>query len=214
MNPHHPLLNNQRGFTLITVLVAVSIIGLSLGLAGSTWRAVMEREREEELLFRGNQYRRAIASYYNVRHGNAPGFYPNKLEDLLKDPRALQTVRHIRKLYKDPFGEVDFEPIRQGDTANQQKKEGTTVVGRIKGVKSTSAGKPFRAGGFPPEFDRFTGATSYQQWEFIYEPVQQPAAGATPETGVVGRPAVPGLSPLSPASDLPLPPVRSFQLIR
>ena len=40
-------LSSQRGMTLFTVLFAIMVIGLMLGLAGQTWSQVMQREREE-----------------------------------------------------------------------------------------------------------------------------------------------------------------------
>ncbi len=61
--PRQGFAGNQRGVTLLTVLVMVVVIGLTLGMAGTSWRALMQREREEELLWRGDQYRRAIESY-------------------------------------------------------------------------------------------------------------------------------------------------------
>ena len=53
-----------------------------------------------ELLWRGDQYRRAIESYYTKAHAGVAATYPRTLEDLVKDPRSLQTLRHIRQLFK------------------------------------------------------------------------------------------------------------------
>ena len=154
--------------TLFTVLFAITVIGLMLGLTGQTWSQVMQREREEELLFRGDQYRRAIASYYATGHGGV-GTYPRTLEDLLKDPRSLETKRHLRKLYLDPFTNKEFELIGADGSVGGEGVSAQSI-GRIKGVRSTSLLAPFRQDGFPAEYSAFKGAASYDKWEFIYTP--------------------------------------------
>ncbi|PNU19845.1 type II secretion system protein [Geothermobacter hydrogeniphilus] len=156
-------LRNQHGITLMIVLVMVVIMGLSMGIAGSTWRTVVQRAKEQELLFRGDQYRRAIESYFSVKHGGKTGLLPSSLEDLLKDPRFPGTVRHIRKLYKDPMTGEDFVIIKD-------KRSG----GRIKGVRSDSKQVPFKKDGFAKEYEKFADAASYREWEFVFEP---PRAG-------------------------------------
>lgn len=161
-------LRSQRGMALFTVLLAIMVIGLMLSLAGQTWSEVMQREREEELLFRGEQYRRAIESYYLTGHGGM-GNYPRTLEDLLKDPRSLETKRHLRKLYLDPFTNEEFELISAGGGVTGESATAQSVD-RIKGVRSSSSLKPFRQDGFPEEYATFKGATSYSKWEFLYTP--------------------------------------------
>src|SRR5512133_1827739 len=97
----------QRGMALLTVLFVVVVIGLMLGLAGQTWSNLMQREREDELLFRGDQYRRAIQSYYEKSPG--VGAYPTDVKLLLEDNRFLTKVRHLRQPWPDPFTGEDFE---------------------------------------------------------------------------------------------------------
>lgn len=170
-------LRSQRGMTLLTVLFAIMVIGLMLGLTGQTLSQVMQREREEELLFRGEQYRRAIESYYTTGHGGI-GNYPRSLEDLLKDPRSLETKRHLRKAYLDPFTNEKFELIGAGGDVGGENVT-TESLGRIKGVRSTSSLSPFRQDNFPEEYTSFKGAASYNKWEFIYKP--QPTAPSQPQ---------------------------------
>jgi len=155
--------------TLFTVLFAIMVIGLMLGLAGQTWSQVMQREREEELLFRGDQYRRAIESYYTTGHGGV-GNYPRSLDDLLQDPRSLQPKRHLRKAYLDPFTNEAFELISAGGDVGGETITTAQTFGRIKGVRSTSRLAPFREDGFSEEYTTFKGAASYDKWEFIYTP--------------------------------------------
>lgn len=160
--------------TLFTVLFAIMVIGLMLGLAGQTWSQMMQREREEELLFRGEQYRRAIEIYYSTGHGGQ-GNYPRSLEDLLKDPRSLETKRYLRKIYLDPFTNKDFELIRAGGSVSGESVTAQSL-GRIKGVRSTSTLPPFRRDGFPEELASFQDAPSYDKWEFSYTPKESAPA--------------------------------------
>jgi type II secretory pathway pseudopilin PulG len=172
--------------TLFTVLFAIMVIGLLLGLAGQTWSQVMQREREEELFFRGDQYRRAIESYYTASPGGQ-GSYPRSLDDLLKDPRSPQIKRHLRKRYLDPFSNKEFELIGSGGNV---KGETITAqsLGGIKGVRSTSSLVPFRQDGFAEEYEMFKGAPNYNKWEFVY----MPKKAATPSQPVKLLPGTPG----------------------
>lgn len=142
----------ERGSTLLIVLAMLFILGLSAGIAGNSWKNIVQREREEELYFRGDQYQKAIASYHN-----AGGVYPKQLEELIEDRRALFVRRHLRRLYDDPMTGGPFEVVRD-------------TTGRIHGVYSSSDARPFRKGGFPPEYEDFSKATSYQDWKFVFEP--------------------------------------------
>jgi len=168
-------LNNERGVTLIMVLVAVVIVGLMLTIAGRTWTSQMQQTREEELLFRGDQYRRAIESYYTVKKS-----YPPTIEALLKDPRSPQVQRHLRQPYKDPFTGEDFVLISAGGQVSGSIGAGKALSG-FKGVKSASTLKPFKQDGFATEYESFVGAESYDKWEFVFVPgTQKPGTTVSP----------------------------------
>src|SRR5512145_2783151 len=89
----------------------VVLLGLAASKAGQSIGALMQREREAELLWRGLQYRQAIASYYNVKQGPQQ-MYPAKLEDLLKDPRFPGVKRHLRRLYNDPMTGKEWDVVK------------------------------------------------------------------------------------------------------
>ena len=170
------IIADQSGISLLLILIMVAVIGLSAAVAGSTWQTIMQRSREAELLFRGDQYRRAIKSYVDAKQG---GQFPMELEHLLKDPRFPDNKRHIRQLYRDPMTGDEFEPIRAGGA----------TIGPIKGVRSTSKKKPFKQDGFAKEYENFAGADTYQAWEFVYEPPKSTRAttqpgGTTPPGGM------------------------------
>jgi len=158
LTPHSAIRNPQSGFTYIALLAAIVIIGISLGAAGKYWQNVMMREKEEELLFRGEQYRLAIERYYLAK---APLQYPASIEDLLKDNRFPQAKRHLRQQYKDPITGEDFEIIKDMTKGN-----------RITGVYSKSGKEPLRTAGFEDRYKEFGGKKSYNEWKFIFTPAQ------------------------------------------
>src|SRR5690348_7463985 len=87
----------QSGFTYLTVLFMVAFMGLGMAMAGKVYRTAVLREREVELLWRGNQYRLAIEAY--TKRGG--GLYPRSLDDLLRDPRDPSVRRYLRRRYPD-----------------------------------------------------------------------------------------------------------------
>ena len=84
--PPRPAL--QRGFTYIGLLVVVVIMGIALVKVSDVWVTVAKRQKEEQLLWVGAQYRQALLRYYVAGLGER---YPHKLEDLLLDPRTRRT---------------------------------------------------------------------------------------------------------------------------
>ncbi len=148
---------NQNGSILLIVLVAITILGLSAGIAGSTWKTITQRAKEQELLWRGGQIRRAIESYYKTGHAGMKATLPESLDDLIRDPRSISTVRHLRKKYLDPMTGQDWMII------NNSK-------GRLLGVRSSSTEKPFKQDYFQGENKSFTGKSSYAEWQFLFIP--------------------------------------------
>ena len=163
------LFRNSRGFTYLALLAAIVIIGISMGSAARSWQNISLREKEEELIFRGNQYRLAIERYYTALPGRRQ--YPETLEDLLKDSRTPTGRRHLRRQYKDPITGEDFVLIQD------------PLSKRIIGVRSSSEKKPLKQGNFPDEFKDFEGKTRYNEWLFATQP------------GGVGQPPVPVFLP-------------------
>lgn len=142
----------ETGFTYVALLAIIAIIGISLGATGKYWSSVVQREREEELLFRGDQFRLAIERYYFAIPGRNQ--YPQSVDDLLTDNRTPQGKHHLRRRYKDPMTNEDFVEVRDALTK------------RIIGVRSASDKKPIRQGEFPLPYQDFTGKEKYSEWEF------------------------------------------------
>lgn len=171
--------SRQKGFTYAAVLAAVVIVGIAAELTYLSTVRIVHAEREAELLFRGQAYRRAIESYYRT---NAS--YPRALDDLLEDPRS-PSRRHIRALYHDPMAKEPGQSwllIRASD-------------GGIGGVASRASGKPIKTANFPVNFDKFNGAHSYAEWVFEYVP-------PTPATGskTVGEASLPKAARQTPSA--------------
>lgn len=151
---HRPI--NKKGFTFLGVLAFLVVTGIALTAASKYWSTVIKREKEEELLFRGDQIKSAIASYYdNTPQGRKPS-YPKSLEDLLKDPRFLTLRRHLRKVYKDPITEDGTWGLIRD------------AKGGIKGVFSRSNLKPIKTGNFSEEYEDFEKAKTYSDWRFVH----------------------------------------------
>jgi len=158
--------SGQHGFAYLLVLFAIAALGLGLAGAGQVWHTSVQREKETELLFMGNQFRQAIGSYYRQSPG-AMKQLPARLEDLLEDTRFAVPRRHLRKLYRDPMtGGFEWGLVKSGD--------------RIVGVHSVSPNRAFRIV-FPARDAAFQEATRYEQWIFSYdmnvEPPAEPAHG-------------------------------------
>jgi type II secretory pathway pseudopilin PulG len=152
----------SRGFTYLGVLFLAAIMAGGLALTGEVWHTSTMREKEAELLFVGNQYRKAIQRYYLTGPQRQ---YPRSLEDLLKDPRQPTTVRYLRKVYPDPVTGKEWVLIKAPD-------------GGILGVHSASQEKPFKTANFKLRDRSFDGVEKYSDWKFIFQPavVAKPAA--------------------------------------
>ena len=156
---------NSPGFTYISLLVFIAIIGITLGSAGKYWQNVILRDKEEELLFRGDQYRKAIERYY----GSIPGRpqYPESIDNLMTDGRTSSGKHYLRKKYKDPITGEDFVEIRD------------QLSRRIIGVHSSSEKIPLKAANFSESDADFEGKGKYNEWNFIFTVKKaQPAAPA------------------------------------
>ncbi|WP_246500280.1 pilus assembly FimT family protein [Pseudomonas cyclaminis] len=95
---------HQHGSVFMGMLVTVAVVAVMLMEAGTLWSSVLQRERELELLARGNEIRRAIGLYY--AHGST---FPRSLEDLVLDRRQPTIKRYLRRVYTDPLtGNADW----------------------------------------------------------------------------------------------------------
>jgi len=148
------MVRRSGGFTYMSVLFLVAIMAGGLALTGDVWHTAGMREKEAELLFVGNQYRKAIERYYL---SGPQRQYPRSLEDLLKDPRQPSTVRYLRKLYPDPITGKEWVIVKAPD-------------GGILGVHSVSEETPFKTANFKLRDRTFEGVQKYSEWKFVFQP--------------------------------------------
>ena len=122
----------------------VIVMGISLMVIGQQWSVTLKRDREAELLFRGNRIKEAIELYgadFEVQKGTRKNRYPLKLKHLTsKSPK-----RYLQMVYKDPMTGEDFVLIKEGQ--------------EIRGVRSSSKDVPY-------DQVNFKGAGTYEAIRF------------------------------------------------
>jgi type II secretory pathway pseudopilin PulG len=179
------------GYAMAALLVAMSVMAILLTAAMPTWSHMIRREKEEELIFRGNQYARAI-NQYQRKFANAS---PASVDVLIEQ-------RLLRKKWKDPLaidkeGEFQFLYLSSGmgsraagagpgraAGAGQPGAGGgttysTTASGGIVGVTSKNTGQSIKI---------YKDKQRYNEWLFIgMEQSQQAGAGGAGGRGGDGR---------------------------
>src|SRR5688572_7133747 len=181
----------NRGYAMAALLVGMSVMAVLMGALLPVWTTMAKREKEAELVFRGNQYARAIGLFQR-KFANTP---PPTIDVLLEQ-------RFLRKKYKDPITNDDFQPlyanqamtpIGPGGQQQQGQQRGTsappggqliqpgfgatgaTAAGGIIGVTSKSKDTSLKV---------FNGRTRYNEWAFVHVQTSQrpgqPGGGGPP----------------------------------
>lgn len=166
------------GFTYIGLLVLIAVMGFALTVVAQVWQTAQIRDKEEELLFVGNEFRHAIGMY--VANTSS---YPHSLEDLLKDPGFPGVRRYLRRIYRDPItGLAEWGLV---------KKDGNAIIG----VYSLSDAEPMKQGGFSLADQGFEAKHKYSEWVFTSKAGQAAPTPAAPvagqESGALAAPIVP-----------------------
>jgi len=90
----------QKGFTLIELIVVVTIIGILAGVAISNVKWAQQKAREAALRHDLFEMRKAIDDYYADKQK-----YPQNLEE-------LKTAHYLRNIPKDPITmQADWEEV-------------------------------------------------------------------------------------------------------
>ena len=131
----------EEGYALLVVLFlgALIAIGLALSLPRAAFEA--QRAREDDLIYRGSQYSRAVQLYFRKFRR-----YPASMDDLEK----TNNIRFLRRKYIDPITQKDewrivhigpggvftdslvYDRPRQ----NQNNQDGGTAAGSVSGPPS------------------------------------------------------------------------------
>lgn len=164
----------QAGFTYVLVLFLVALVGLGLASVATVYTTIAKRERENQLLFVGQQFRDALESYEaQTPQGSVP--FPKSLDELLRDPRYPVLKRHLRKLYVDPMtGTTNWGFERN-------------AAGGIVGVFSTALEAPLRQE-LPKQLELNAAAGSYAEWVFRPRSAALVPTVGAPAAGPIGVP--------------------------
>jgi type II secretory pathway pseudopilin PulG len=204
------------------LLVGIAVMSILMSVAMPVWKQAVQREKEQELVFRGEQYARAIGLFQR----KFAGAFPPSIDVLVEQ-------RFLRKKYKDPMtADGEFQvlyataagqqpgvapggsTLRPGMPAQPELQPGTVGSGQqsvfggasnlagprggMIGVASKSKEKSIRL---------YRGRGRYNEWQFVYSPV-------TMGPGIPGggqRPGLPGTTrpgQMGPGTGAPGQPMR------
>lgn len=176
-------MKREAGTTFLIVMAMVTIGSIGLLAAVPLWKTQIQRENEEELLFRGRQYVEAIRLYQTKN----PGSFPKTIEELVKG-------RFLRKAFPDPMtrsGKWDLillpgdsaasvrpgaEPERGAPKPGGNPGTGTARVFVVAEEALSAVGNPRLIGvvsrSTRASFRLYNDAETYDAWLFFFG--QQP----------------------------------------
>ncbi len=202
------------GYAMAALLVTLGVMSVILGMAMPVWRTVVQREKEEELIFRGRQYARAIQLYQR----KFAATFPASVDVLVEQ-------RFLRKKYTDPMTKSgEFEILYQGTLAQRQAASmagrGGTTPGQVAapgrggsaGLSVTAPGSPFGLQATGPQggvvgvaskskeksIRVLDGRTTYNEWQFVWTAPQTTRPGQAGPGGRGGRAGQPGATQPGP----------------
>jgi type II secretory pathway pseudopilin PulG len=171
----------QDGYALLVILLALSVLVLTLAKAVPSWKTGIQRERENRMIDHAREYRTAIKRYF---HKN--GRYPASLDVLVqKDGNG---IRYLRQAWPDPLntrgdadGAWDVIHFGQADSAKIVDQPPAAAAGGSQTASSGSAlgaGLAAGAGGAKPGTGPAPGA--------LGTPVGTAGTGGTSGAGTTG----------------------------
>ncbi len=182
----------EAGYAMAALLVGLAVMAIVMTAAMPVWKHMAQREKEEELVFRGEQYAHAIGMYQR-RTANA---YPPNFDILVQQ-------KFLRKKYKDPITNDDFVPLANAQGAAQASAQpgqaAGPAAGRGRGAQTAQPsvpGQPAVVAGVIGVTSKSTaesirlykGRSHYNEWAFVYTPPAQ-APGGVGGVGAPGNPA-------------------------
>jgi type II secretory pathway pseudopilin PulG len=178
---------------MAALLVGMSVMAVMLSVALPVWNMAIRREREAELVFRGEQYVHAITLFQRKYAGT----FPPTLDVLLKE-------RFLRRPYRDPMTNDDFQLLYAGrpTPGARQRGSGRERVGR--GTSEQPAGDIARGGvmgvvskSTDASLRLYKGRGRYNEWTFVATQATTQAGmpNASPLGGVSGTSGRSGRSP-------------------
>lgn len=191
----------QAGFTYLSVIVLVAIIGLVTATTLKVGSVLQRSRAERELLNIGAAFSDALQSYASATPSGQPA-QPGSLKDLLKDPRFPGTRRHLRKIFVDPItGKAEWGLVRLGEGEGKEGVGKGDGKGGIVAVYSLSDAPPVKVGNFPTRFQAFEGRAHLSEWKFTLTGKPATAAPVAPI-----QPSIPLKHDATPAGGQPAAP--------
>jgi len=99
----------QRGYVLLILLLLMALMAIAAAVIVPTISWEVRRDKEEEMIHRGVQYRRAIREFTKKR-----GRYPNTVDELV----GGDGLRFLRKHFTDPITGKEFKLLHASDVAS------------------------------------------------------------------------------------------------
>lgn len=158
---------------MVAMLIAIAVAAIWMSAALPSWRQQMIREKEADLIFRGEQYARAIHLYRQKNNGALPQSFDQLVQG-----------RYLRKKYLDPITGKEFIPAGSAVAApaGRQGAPAPFAQAGIFGVRSTSNEQSIKV---------YYNATVYSLWAFDW-PSAAAKAGILPTPEGGGRRGQPG----------------------
>lgn len=122
----------EAGYAMAALLVGMAVMAIMLSVAMPTWSQMIRRDKEEELIFRGTQYARAI-NQYQRKFANAS---PANLDVLIEQ-------RLLRKKFRDPLSpskDGEFQMLYLSNQAQGSRGGGFGAVGGGAAGRGTGTG--------------------------------------------------------------------------
>jgi type II secretory pathway pseudopilin PulG len=142
---------NQRGYILLSVMLLMTLMLIAMTIEAPRIAQRIKREKEEELIHRGDQYRIAIKKFYRKN-----GTYPISLDQL----QNTNNVRYLRKRYTDPFtGKDDWHLLHVGEVQLNPLTGGASAAGAQGSGQPTGNTSPFSSTLNPSSASGSTGST-------------------------------------------------------
>ena len=152
-----------RGYAMAALLVGISVMAVLMTMALPVWSHAVRREKEEELIWRGNQYARAIGLFQR-KFANT---FPPSVDILVEQ-------RFLRKKYKDPITNDDFQLLPGAAGLAQAPGQGQTGGATRPGQTTTMTQNP-------------PGSSSQTRPQVPGQPgTMQPGAGGAMGMGIGG----------------------------
>ncbi|HET9370091.1 MAG TPA: hypothetical protein VFO19_07575 [Vicinamibacterales bacterium] len=162
--------SDEGGYILAVILVGVAISVIWMSALLPAWRQQAMREREAELIYRGEQWARAIALYAAKNNGTLP-----------QNIDVLLSQKYLRKKYLDPITGEEFiylGAVLPGQISSSQSSISNPVSAGTRPGQSQAAQGPVsnqpgiygvQSRSMATSIKVYQGQQQYNLWPFTYQ---------------------------------------------